>query len=332
MSLEKSKSIEADLQSLSQMGETQSESPAPQITTKLPKTLCEKAKLVLTNITVEPLFFFYVLPSVMCSLATQNLNLEKACRVNLALNESICDALTIRNSSGYSQSDEQVVQKLVSNMYAVKNVIQSFLPSVILLFLGSWSDRHRRRKPCIVLPVFGEAMSTIGFIICVYYLMELPLEVAILSEAVPPSLTGGWFALYMGVFSYVSEITTVEMRTLRIGAVNMFSNVCLTIGIALSGVLYKNIGFYGVYSLGLALYTVGILYGSFRIKDVPAGQVKDKTATETKSFLADFFNVEAVKDTIKVAFKEGKKNRKKRICLIMILVMVIIGPIHGKLM
>lgn len=43
----------------------------------------------------------YVIPSVLASLATQNLNLEKACRINLAYSNDVCDALTRRDTDNY---------------------------------------------------------------------------------------------------------------------------------------------------------------------------------------------------------------------------------------
>ncbi|XP_063905076.1 probable peptidoglycan muropeptide transporter SLC46 [Zophobas morio] len=320
MALEKSKSIEAGLHTMLAEEETKVENVS----------LCQKIKVILTNITVEPILICYVLPSVMASIATQNLNLEKACRVNLELSTDVCDALTIRNSSGYNQSDEVVVQKLVSTMNIWKSVIQSLVPSFLLLFLGSWSDRHQRRKPCILLPIIGEVLTCTGFLLSTYFFYQLPMEFNAFFEAVPPSITGGWFAMFMAVFSYISSISSVETRTLRIGAVNLFSNVSVTIGIALSGILYKKFGFYGVFSLALVMYFTGLTYGVTRVKEIPK---KEELITEKKNvnFVKDFFDLKHIRDTFRVAFKDGPRGRKKRICTIMVLVMVIIGPMHGEM-
>lgn len=62
----------------------------------------EKFKFVRSKITVEPLLACYIMPSVLASLATQNLNLEKACRVNLNYDPEICDALTRRDTANYT--------------------------------------------------------------------------------------------------------------------------------------------------------------------------------------------------------------------------------------
>lgn len=328
MALEKAISLEAGLQSLSVEVE---ESPEEK-----KMSLCTKVKVILSNITVEPIMFCYVLPSVMASITTQNLTLEKSCRVNLALEKDICDALSSRNESYPNyKSNEEIVQKLSATMMIWKNVIQSLLPAFLLLFLGSWSDRHKRRKPCIINPILGEITMTVGFLLCTYFFYELPLEVNIMAEALPPGLTGGWFAMFMGVFTYISGVTSEKTRTVRIGAVNMFLNVSVCIGISLGGILYEKIGFYGVYSLSLAMYFSGLIYGIFFIKDIREIEMEkgiyEKSNEKKKNVLLDFFDFNSVKKTLKVCFKKGKKNRRTRICVIMILVMVVIGPMHGEM-
>lgn len=128
MTLEKSKSIEAELQTLSMDNSKE--------VREQKMSYLQKVKLIFLNVTVEPIMICYILPSIMASLSAQNLALEKACRVNLQLEDSTCNALTMRNTSGYTQSDEVAVQKLVASMAAWKNILQSLLPSLMLMFLG----------------------------------------------------------------------------------------------------------------------------------------------------------------------------------------------------
>ena len=327
MALAKSKSIDAQLQTVSleyEIGEDSSKSP------KI--TLCEKARFLYNNITVEPIAIFYLLPCVMASLTVQNLSLEKSCRVNLALDPRTCDALAARNESGYDKTDEIVVQKLVASMMAYKNIVQSLLPSALMLFMGSWSDRHNKRKPCILLPIVGEMVSGTGYLLCTYFFLSLSIEYNVVAEAVPPALTGGWFTVFMGIYSYISTISSVETRTLRIGAVSMFCNVSIMLGNALSGILFKKVGFFGVFSVTLSMYFLGFMYGLIKVKEVSLPEKLDTGEGDGKkrSFLADFFDLKHAKDTLNVAFKKGERNRKTRICAIMVLVMVIIGPFHGK--
>jgi MFS transporter, PCFT/HCP family, solute carrier family 46, member 3 len=96
-------------------------------------------------ITIEPMLSLYIMSSVLAGLATQNLNLEKACRVNLAYGDEVCDALSLRNTANFTEQ-EKAVQSLVASMQGWKTVIQSLMPCLLILFWGSWSDRNGRRK------------------------------------------------------------------------------------------------------------------------------------------------------------------------------------------
>ena len=298
-------------------------------------TMRQKWDYILGNITVEPMLACYVMPCVLAMLATQNLNLEKACRVNLHYDNAVCDALTSRQTENYTVQEVEV-QQLVAGMTVWKTMLQSSVPALLMLFLGSWSDRHGRRKPCMLLPIVGEFITCIGLILCTYFFYELPMEVAGVVEALFPALTGGWFTMFMAVFSYVGDVTTVEMRTLRIGIVNLFVSLGVPVGMALSGVLFAQIGFYGIFSLSVSLYVLSFWYGYFRIKEEPRQKIEqEKKEKEIKNgrpcnFVRDFFDVRHIAETFRVAFKEGKHNRKMRVIMLMIACMVIIGPLHGK--
>lgn len=48
-----------------------------------------KVKHVIQNITVEPMLALFQVSSVLSGLTTQNLNLQKACRVNLRMDDNV---------------------------------------------------------------------------------------------------------------------------------------------------------------------------------------------------------------------------------------------------
>ncbi|XP_011874618.1 PREDICTED: solute carrier family 46 member 3 isoform X2 [Vollenhovia emeryi] len=296
----------------------------------------QKWSFLTSNITIEPMVACYVIPSVLCQLATQNLILEKACRVNLAYSDEVCSALSARNTTGY-EAEETAVQQMVARMQTWKTPLQSALPTLLILFMGAWSDRSGLRKPCMLLPIIGEFFSSITLIACTYWFNELPMEVVVL-EAVWPALTGGWFTMFMGIFSYIADITTVESRTLRIGAANVFVSLGVPIGMALSGILYTKLGFYGVFSIAMVCYVLSFVYGLVVIKEVPRGLAersrKKSLPTERKrtslcAFVLDFFSLKHIEETFRVAFKKGANNRQKRVVVLMVIVMVVIGPLYG---
>lgn len=297
----------------------------------------QKWSFLTSNITVEPMVACYVIPCVLSQLAVQNLILEKACRVNLAYPDEVCSALSARNTSGY-EAEETAVQQMVARMQTWKTPLQSALPTILILFMGAWSDRTGLRKPCMLLPIIGEFCSSITLIACTYWFYELPMEVVVL-EAVWPGLTGGWFTMFMGIFSYIADITTVESRTLRIGAANVFLSLGVPIGMALSGILYTKLGFYGVFSISMVCYVMSFVYGLVVIKEparVLTGRSRKKSLPSEKkrtslcAFVRDFFSLKHIKETFRVAFKKGANNRRKRVIVLMVIVMVVIGPLYGE--
>ncbi|CAF4900915.1 unnamed protein product [Pieris macdunnoughi] len=290
----------------------------------------QKAKRLISLITVEPILAGYVMPSVLSALATQNLYLEKACRVNLAFDHHICDALTKRDTANYT-FEEEAVQTLVASVAGWKTVLQSFLPCGILIFLGAYSDRVGQRKICMLLPIIGEFLTSIGLIVNTYFFYELPVEVAAVTEAIFPALTGGWFTMFMGVFSFIAEVTTEDQRTLRIGIVNLFYSLGVPVGAALSGILVRKIGLYGVFSLSASLYVLSFLYAFFRIKEVKRINTSVKPTNNCCEWLRDFFDTRYVKDTIMVAFKNGPNRRRLRVIMLVIVLCVVIGPIYGEM-
>ncbi|XP_024871794.1 solute carrier family 46 member 3 [Temnothorax curvispinosus] len=299
----------------------------------------QKWSFLTSNITVEPMVACYVIPSVLSQLAMQNLILEKACRVNLAYPDEVCTALSARNTTGY-EAEETAVQQMVARMQTWKTPLQSAIPALLILFMGAWSDRTGLRKPCMLLPIIGEFFSSVTLIACTYWFYELPMEVVVL-ESVLPALTGGWFTMFMGIFSYIADITTVESRTLRIGAANVFLSLGVPIGMALSGILYTKLGFYGVFSIAMVCYVMSFVYGLVVIKEPPRAftersrkkslQSEGKKRTSLCAFVLDFFSLKHVEETFRVSFKKGANNRQKRVIVLMVITMVVIGPLYGEM-
>lgn len=75
---------------------------------------------------------------------------------------------------------------MVASMGVWKTILQSALPAFLIMFVGSWSDRWGKRKPCMLLPIVGELLTSIGLMVCTYFYYELPMEVAGFVEGLFP--------------------------------------------------------------------------------------------------------------------------------------------------
>jgi len=127
------------------------------------------------------------------------------------------------------------------------------------------------------------------------------------------------------------------MRTLRIGVLNLSLTIGISFGIALSGILYQKLGFYGIYSICSTMYLMGIIYGFVFLKDPKVDDASvdfrhNKPGKGTSSFYADvkeFFDLKHIKNAFGVTFKKGNDNRRLRIIMMMIVLMLIMGPMTG---
>lgn len=82
-----------------------------------------------------------------------------------------------------------------------------------------------------------------------------------------PAFTGGMTILFLSVFSYVADVTTVETRTFRIGLVATAVSWGFPVAIALSGVAFEALGFTGVYIMDIAIYAIALAYGMKYLKE-----------------------------------------------------------------
>lgn len=229
-------------------------------------TFGEKIKYFKSNISVEPAVAFFVMPSVLAMLATQNLNLDKACRVSLEFGDLVCRDLRLRKRDNHTLEEDEV-QKLIASVNMWKSVIHTIVPTILMLFIGAWSDKTGRRKICMTMPILGEMSTCVLTMINTYFFYEVSVEWTVFMEVIGPSLTGGWYTMFLGAFSYLGDITSRETRTFRMGILNLCMTIGFPIGMGLSGVLLKYLGYYGIYTIALSLHVLNICYVTYAIED-----------------------------------------------------------------
>ncbi|CAH2232457.1 proton-coupled folate transporter-like [Pararge aegeria] len=292
------------------------------------KSFTEKLWHIKDNITVEPLLAGMIIPSVISRFAMANFNLDKACRVYFEFEDHICNALVKKNSNNYSVYEKEV-QKLISSIDIWKSIIHTGLPFIMIMFLGAWSDRTGKRKLCILLPIFGEVLTSLNNLVNVYFFYEIPVHITVFLETFFTAITGGWVTMFLGVFSYITDVTTEEYRTFRVGLVNIGMTVGLPIGIGMSGYLLKvELGYYGIFSLTTVLFIAVLLYGCYSLQE-PDEWLKERgmpIIERGNSKGVSFFDVTHVVDTMRVAFRKRPANRRVKVILTLVAVFILFGP------
>lgn len=274
-------------------------------------TVREKCAYAKTVITVEPLLVFYFLPSLICFPALYNLELEKSCRVNNGFDDVVCNNIIAGNVTAFMKEADEV-QRVIANMHSWQYPMQNVVPIILILFLASYSDRHKIRKPFLLLPIVGEFLAIAGCILCVVFMRELPLEVQGLSQTILPSFLGGSTTLIMAIFAYISDVSTMEMRTLRIGIIQIILTVCSLLS-ALGGYLFTVLGYYGVLGIGGAMYLAAFCYGIFFVQE----SSKRPRYKHCKMFFKDVFDPMHAINTLKLLIKGNNQVNRGQLYLVM---------------
>ncbi|XP_061720586.1 uncharacterized protein LOC133527548 [Cydia pomonella] len=289
------------------------------------KEFLKKSWAFRSKVTVEPFVICYVLPSVLAGLAVQNLCLEKSCLVNLGYDEKTCRHIMQGRTLNYTEQEKKV-QKMVAEMTAWSFPLQTALPGILTLFLGAWSDRTGNRKAFMVLPIVGKLVSIIGIILSTVFFLQVGLNETALLEGLPPALAGGRVAMTMAVYSYMTDITSESERTFRLGIITAILTLSRPVGLALSGIMTKRFGYYGVFMVACVFYLIGFVYIVLRLKEKPKKEVEsDKQETILSVFSAKDFVA-----TVNVAFMRREGTRRLQIILIMFAYMFIVGPVLGE--
>lgn len=296
------------------------------------KSALKCIKNVLRETTVEPCLFVFMLCTTISSFAVQNMHLEKACRVNFNFGEDVCDRIRNRNTTGL-EIEQIKIQSMVANVVAWKFPLQTAIPAVMVIFVGAWSDKYKKRKICILFPFVGEIVANIGLLFATYYFNEIPLTSTVLIEALPAAFSGSYIIIFMGMFSFMADRTTVENRTFRLGLVTICVTLGTPTGTVLSGILLRILGYYGVFSLLLALYTFSFLYGLLKLEDiVPDDEVRyDGDVSGSKCSKTMLEVLQLVANTVMVALRPRLLRGRTQIFCILVLYLLMVGPLYGKL-
>ena len=82
---------------------------------------------------------------------------------------------------------------------------------------------------------------------------EIPMQVPAYSERIAPSIFGGQTLMLMGIYSYLTEITSEENRTFRFGCLTVFFTLIPILSIPWSGVLFNYLGYTSTINVAIPL-------------------------------------------------------------------------------
>ncbi|XP_055321169.1 uncharacterized protein LOC129577699 isoform X2 [Sitodiplosis mosellana] len=258
-------------------------------------------------------------------------------------------------------------QKLDTKLNLITAPFDSVFGIIMILFAGGWSDKRGKRKPCMLIPLLGELAALIVYLIAAVFFKQLPLEFSAILGKLLPAITGGANLMLMGVYSYLSETTAEEDRTLRFG---IFAQVVPLIPIASipwSGILFQKLGYILLLLICIPINLLGVFYILFVMKEVKREKKEEIELTpgvdnlafdnaernihvrETQNAnghreitlsvsepkkktncLLDFFNPVVAVECIKVLMRKRVNRGRATVILLFVMYFIAIGPAFGE--
>ena len=272
--------------------------------------MLERVKRFLGSVTVEPPIFITLFAFGLQSIIAQNLVIDRVCRVSQDFPDAICDNLE-------AHKDIQIgVQKQVNLILMYATVLGAIPNITISLIVGPWSD-YNGRKPIILLPVFGYVLKT-AVLFLLTLLPQLGGEWYLLT--IVSDFFGGFACVLTGVFSYISDISPRETRTVRVAFVDLALFSGYPIGSFFSAYTFAYGGYIGTFAVSMGLLCIVLMYVYFLIKEtrgpnattIPLNPIEQHAGDPNHSILGH------IKSVFKTCFKRRENRNRRQILLLML--------------
>ncbi|CAH0564017.1 unnamed protein product [Brassicogethes aeneus] len=267
------------------------------------------------KITVEPTLVLYMMAFMVTSVVEQAFFVHKACTVDHGYNATICDNISDEQYKNISKE----IQITVSTFHLWNDIAGHIGQIILAFFLGAWSDK-RGRKITLLFGLVGKLYYS--FMIVVNSLQPTwPLMHVVYTATLPMTFSGADAAIFAAAYSYISDVTTAESRTIRVTILEVCYLASMPIGIALGSYLFRNVvnqSYSIMFTINSSLLVLAIVYSLLRLQW--RTNAKQRPLREASNIFLDFFDYNHVLNTTRTFYK--KRSRNKRRYLLMLVVMM----------
>ncbi len=268
---------------------------------------------IVTNITVEPSIFLFVLASELSGPTLLAFIYHRSCLDRFVNDTSIC---TNRNNETY-MIEEDWIQTDTSHWLIYTEYVRN-IPCIFVTFIyGIVSDMYSP-KVAVAMPLIMAGMQTLVLMLMVVC-PSSPSSLFFLA-ALLFGIGGGWTTFFSQTLGYVTRATSENDRTERLAIANGMYNIAAIIAYMSGGVLLDNTMFIFVFSTVFILYAIGVIYTCLRIKTVIMKPNKWSHGPICKMAVLE------VKDSVKTLFRRRPHNRRCQIiAMLFIAFLILIG-------
>ncbi|XP_025075002.1 proton-coupled folate transporter isoform X1 [Pogonomyrmex barbatus] len=264
------------------------------------------------HISVEPTMWLFMMAFMFTSVVEQDFFKHKACRVDHGYSEQVCMSLNDNNNTDIKTK----VQMTVSEFQQWNDIAGHLVPIILAMFYGNWSDRHGRKLP-LVLGLTGKFIYS--FMIVINSIMETwNVNMIIYTATLPMSILGGDVAIFASCFSYISDVSSMQQRTLRITILDVVYLSTMPSGVALGSYVFNRVvnkSYTIMFAVNATLLLLAIVYSFIWLKWRTSPQQQMLSDT---NWLLDFFDVKHISTTVRTLVKKRQNHGKLHLWLLLL--------------
>ncbi|KAJ2947498.1 hypothetical protein O0L34_g17285 [Tuta absoluta] len=252
---------------------------------------------------LEPALIGAMMAINLGQTSLQNFYLRTACNIDLGYSLEKCEAM-------HGGPLEAESQRVISGVNISRSFVGCLIATVVLLFVGPWSDCSGRRKPLLILPLVGMSVMCTSVLLMLTFPGASTVQV-LYAVQVPMSLGGNFGLLLAAAFSHIGDVCHATGRdvTRTMGTHRASIQVAHVVGSVSGPLLFRTFGYYGVFPIVLLLQLSSLTYVIFFMKDVNVN-------TENK---VKVFNWRLPFNAFSCLFRR-REGRKRMIILLMLIV------------
>jgi len=186
------------------------------------------------------------------------LQLDKICINKLGIPEEKCNNLT------HYKNETDETQKHAVIFQSIDSFALNFIPLFFILFMGAWSDKYGRKVP-LWASILGHCFLSGGYFLNTIH-FHWRVEYLLIASFLD-SFGGGAVSFLTAANSYISDVTTEQSRTSRIGLANSIWFLGGPVGTLVGRQIFSVGGYKAIFGTSFTLYTIALLYIIFLLPE-----------------------------------------------------------------
>lgn len=281
-----------------------------------------RRRIVRWNYGLElPLFLLYFAFNLTNAIL-QNQLLKQTC-LQLGYNVTICSSL---NTDDFTKAVEEEVQPHVSNINSTILMLNSIVPALLGLLLGSWTDKYGRKK--VLMMSFTGYTSTLVLITLFSYISDhvKPLSpwYYVIAE-IPMCFMGGWPTLDIAVCCYVTDLSDEKNRSFRLGTITFLNFLSNFSAYFISSFILEATNATIVFMISSSFSIIGFVITILFVDE--SIHVPNDVSAWTQ--FKEIFSITRVKEIFSTLFKKRSFKERRILWSLMAIVTLVVFTMHG---